>query len=66
MILPEHLTPELSRPARCEPVAPETAKRARLERLVMQWGCATKLEYASDLKARTDGMRESAWTSEGK
>ena len=28
------LTPELSRPARCEPVASETAKRARLERIV--------------------------------
>ena len=28
------LTPELRRPARCEPVAPETAKRARLERIV--------------------------------
>ena len=28
------LTPELSRPARCGPVAPETAKRARLERIV--------------------------------
>ena len=28
------LTPELSRPARCSPVTPETAKRARLERIV--------------------------------
>ena len=28
------LTPELSRPAQCGPVAPETAKRARLERIV--------------------------------
>ena len=54
------LTPELSRPARCGPVAPETAKRARLERLVMQWGCSTEPCYRSDLKARTDGTRESA------
>ena len=28
------LTPELSRPARCGPVRSETAKRARLERIV--------------------------------
>ena len=28
------LTPELSRPARCDSAAPETAKRARLERIV--------------------------------
>ena len=27
-----NLTPELSRPARCDPVRSETAKRARLER----------------------------------
>ena len=60
------LTPELSRPARCGSGRSETAKRARLERLVMQGGCATKLEYASDLKARTDGMRESAWSGDDK
>ena len=60
------LTPELSRPARCGPVGAETAKRARLERLVMQCGCATEPCYRSDLKARTDGTRESAWSGDDK
>ena len=46
------LTPELSRPARCGPVGAETAKRARLERIVS----ALKLAFAAEWQERWFGL----------
>ena len=51
------LTPELSRPARCGTVAPETAKRARLERMVRPQFYGGTAEMHNQTDQRKSPMR---------